>query len=192
MRSSLRRKFRDAAAHPPSIVMETVPDIAPYVDEIYPRYLQVYQKSPYRFELLTKDFIRELGSRMPDQARFFIWRHQGKAIGFSICMIEGNAFYSEYIGLDYSIALDVHLYFIMTRDLINWAIKAGFGYYCSTALSYDPKYHLRFDLEPLDLYVRHTSTIANWILQRFLFLLDPTRHDPILKNFENYSELSAG
>jgi predicted N-acyltransferase len=189
VRAKLKRKIRDAAAHPPPIVMQPVTDIAPYIDEVYPLYLQVYQKSAFKFELLTPDFILGLADRMPDKVRFFIWRQQGKAIGFAICMIEADALYGEYMGLDYSVAEKVHTYFIIMRDLMDWAIHAGFRYFCSTGLNYEPKYHFRFDLEPLDLYVTHTSAITNWFLRRLIYLIEPTHHDPILRRFENYEDL---
>ena len=41
--------------------------------------------------------------------------------------------------------------------LMTWAIANGYKRYVSTGLNYDPKWHLRFQLYPLDLYVRHTS-----------------------------------
>ena len=42
-------------------------------------------------------------------------------------MIEGDAFYTEYIGLDYSVALDMHLYHYAVRDMISWAmLHAGY------------------------------------------------------------------
>jgi hypothetical protein len=189
MRTKLKRKFRDAAAHRP-VTMELIPDIAPHLDEVYPLYIQVYEKSAFKFELLTREFLLSLGARMPDKVRFFVWRQDGKAIGFNICMIEGRSLYSEYIGLDYAVALDVHLYFIVMRDVIEWAIRNGFKFYCSTGLNYEPKHHFRFELDPLDIYVRHTSDAVNPLLRPFLSWLEPTRHDPILKRFENYPDLS--
>ena len=37
-------------------------------------------------------------------------------------MIEDDAIYAEYIGLDYSVAIDLHLYHYAVRDMISWAI----------------------------------------------------------------------
>ena len=69
-RKGLRRKFRktERAA---KIEMEVVTDITPYLDEIYPLYLQVHERSPLKFEHLTKDYFRSLSERMPDRVRFF-------------------------------------------------------------------------------------------------------------------------
>jgi len=188
MRSDLRRKFRDAAAAAP-IQMSVVTDVTPFVDEIYPLYLQVYERSTLRFEKLTKEFLCSIGCVMPDKVRFFIWRQSGKPIAFSLSMIHGDAVYAEYLGLDYSVALKLHLYFYAFRDLMTWAIANGYKRYVSTGLNYEPKWHLRFQLYPLDLYVRHTSGILNMALSRILPLLEPTRYDQTLRRFSNYNEL---
>jgi hypothetical protein len=46
-------------------------------------------------------------------------------------------------------------------------------------------------LDPIDLYVRHTSGPINAIMRRFLPLLEPTRYDKTLAKFSNYHELWA-
>jgi hypothetical protein len=187
-RKDLRRKFRDAEAADP-IEMQTVTDISPYVDEVYPLYRQVYDRSTLRFEQLTPDYFRRVGLEMADRTRFFIWRQKGRAIAFSFCMVEGDTLHDEYVGMDYSVALDLHLYFYTLRDLITWGMANGFKWYSSTALNYDPKLRLKCELVPLDLYVSHTFGPANWVLSRVLPLLEPTRSDPTLRKFANYADL---
>jgi hypothetical protein len=188
MRYKLRRKFREAAQAGP-IEMSQIDDVTPVIDDIYPLYLEVYERSELRFEKLTKEFLCGLGQRMPDKARFFLWHHQDRIVAFNVCMVEDDAIYSECIGLDYAVALDLHLYFVVVRDVMSWAMANGYKSYHSSALNYDPKYRLRFLLDPLDLYVRHTSRLANFILARMAPLLGPTRYDENLKRFPNFSDL---
>src|SRR4029453_11604474 len=76
-RKDLRRKFRKAE-NAPKIEMEIDSDIAALIDEIYPLYLAVHERSPFKFETLTKDYFRAIAQRMPERARFFIWRQLGK------------------------------------------------------------------------------------------------------------------
>src|SRR5262249_27769371 len=63
-RRKLRKKF-SAAAHAPPIEMSVVGDVAPIIDEVYPLYLQVYERSKLRFEKLTREFFCGLGRLMP-------------------------------------------------------------------------------------------------------------------------------
>ena len=115
MRNQLRRKFEDAAKAGP-IEMTLVEDITPFVDDIYPLYRQVYERSTLHFEKLTKEFFCQLGRTMPDKTRFFLWRKNGRIVAFNLCMVQDDAICSEYIGLDYALALDLHLYFVVVRD----------------------------------------------------------------------------
>lgn len=183
-RKSLRRKFRKTEAVT-KINLEVVTDITPNVDQVYPLYLAVHERSPMKFEKLTKEYLSELGKRMPERTRFFIWRIDGKIVAFSVCMVHDGVIYDEYLGLDYNLALDLHLYFYTIRDILSWAIANGLRFYCSSPLNYDPKLHLGCELAPLDLYVRHTQSLLNPIFGRVVKLLEPTRHDPVLRKFRN-------
>ena len=62
--------------------------------------------------------------------------------------------------------------------------------YYSTPLNYDAKLHLRFALEPLDLYVRHVTNWINPFFIRIAPLLEPTRYDKLLPRFENHADLN--
>jgi predicted N-acyltransferase len=187
-RKDLRRKFRKAE-RAPKIDMEIVSDITPYVDEIYPLYLEVHERSPLKFETLTKDYFRAIAQRMPERARFFIWRESGKIVAFSFCLVCDDAIYDECIGLDYRVALDLHLYFYTLRDIISWSLQQRLKYYYSNPLNYEPKLHLDCELVPLDLYVMHMSPVFNPIFRRAVKYLGPTRHDPLLRRFPNADEL---
>jgi predicted N-acyltransferase len=187
-RRKLRKKFRIAAAAAP-IEMSVIADVSPIIDDVYPLYVQVYERSKLHFEKLTREFFCGLGRLMPEIVRFFVWRQGTRIVAFSLCMIEGDALYAEYIGLDYSVALELHLYHYAVRDMISWAIAKGYKWLRSSPLNYDPKLHLRHLLDPVDLYVRHTSALPNALLKRILPLIEPTRFDLTLRKFPNYDDL---
>ncbi len=188
-RAKTRRKLRAAERAQPAITMEVVSDVTAVVDEIYPLYVKVYDRSPLQFEKLTKEFFCEIGRRIPDKARFFIWRQDTRIIAFGLCTMTGDSICHEYVGFDYSVAFELNLYYRVFHDIIEWAIANGYKRFYSGSLNYDPKWHLRQSLYPVDLYVRHTSGPINAVLRRLLPLLEPTRADPILPNFHNYADL---
>ena len=171
--------------------MSIVADVTSVIAQVYPLYLQVYQRSKLHFEKLTEQYFCELGRRMRDKVRFFLWRQSGRIVAFATSMIHEDAIYAEYIGLDYAIALGLHLYHYAFRDMVSWAIANGYRWFRSSGLNYDPKLHLRHKLDPIDLYVRHTSRPINAIMRRFLPLLEPTRYDKTFAKFSNYHELWA-
>jgi hypothetical protein len=187
MRKNLRRKFRKSAGQP--IDCEVVTDISPYVDEVYPLYRQTLERSELKFEELTPSYLCELGRRINDRARFLIWRQEGRIIAFASTLVHNGVLRDNYIGLDYSVALEYHLYFVTWRDTIVWALKNGIRTYHSAPLNYDPKYHFRMELEPLDLYVRAPNGLLNAVFKRVLPWLEPTRYDPVIRKFSNAKEL---
>jgi hypothetical protein len=192
LKSSSRKKLRknlEATAGVADIHMSVTDDAASFVDEIYPLYLQVFERSRMQFEKLTKDFFRQIGQRMNDKVRFFAWRRGNMLVAFSLCMMQGDSLYAEYVGFDYAVALDLHLYHYVVRDMINWGISKGYKWFRSSGLSYDPKLHMRHRLDPIDLYVRHTSILANAIFKLALPWIVPVRYDATLKLFANYKDL---
>jgi predicted N-acyltransferase len=188
-RATLRRKLRVAARVQPAISLSVVSDAGEFVDDLYPLYEKVFERSALKFEKLTREFLREIGTRMPDRARFFIWRQDARIIAFALCLVHDDAIWHEYIGFDYSVAFPLHLYYRVFHDLIEWAMANGCRRFYSGSLNYDPKLHLRQSLYPVDLYVRHTSAAINAILKRLLPWMEPTHSDPILPKFHNYTEL---
>jgi hypothetical protein len=187
-RNSLRRKFR-RAEQAPGIELSVITDLTPVIDDVYPLYLNVHERSELHFEKCTKAYFCGLGRLMPDKVRFFVWRRQGEAIAFAACMLQENAIYAEYVGFDYDYALDLHLYHYAYRDVVSWAISHGYKEFRSSGLNYDPKLHLRHRLDPLDLYVRHVSPPLNAVLRVLLPWLEPTQYDQTLKKFANYYQL---
>jgi hypothetical protein len=192
LKSSTRKKLRkklEATAGITDIRLSVSDDAASFVDDIYPLYLQVFDRSRMQFEKLTKDFFRQLGQRMSDKVRFFAWRRGNTLVAFSLCMVQGDSLYAEYVGFDYSVALDLHLYHYVVRDMISWGISKGYKWFRSSGLNYDPKLHMRHRLDPIDLYVRHTSALPNAIFRMALPWIVPVRYDATLKLFPNYKEL---
>jgi len=196
MRNALSQKFRaqlrrncKKSAERAKLEMRIVTDITPYIEEIYRLYIPVYERSHLKFEKLTPEYFCRIGQAMPDKALFFLMIKDEKIVSFNLCLKNDNELCSEYVGFDYDVAFDLHLYNVMTKNIMEWAIANGYQWYCSTSLNYEPKYHFRHQLDPLDLYVRHTSPAVNFVMKRALLYLEPTRNDEMLKRFSNYEDL---
>lgn len=187
-RKNLRRKFKKSARHG-RLEMEVVNDVTPWVDRVHELYLQTYARAGMRFEKLTREFFARVGQEFGDRARYFLWRHEGRLVAFNLCMLHEGVLHDLDIGLDYGIALELHLYFVTWRDIIEWCLLHEVNAYQTGPLNYDPKLHLRLRLVPLDLYARHTSRWLNPFFQFALHYLQPARHDPLIRRFENADEL---
>ncbi|XHR27826.1 MAG: GNAT family N-acetyltransferase [Chthoniobacteraceae bacterium] len=187
-RKGLRRKFRESEALGP-LTLEVVHDVTPCLDEVYPLYLQTHNRSEFKFEVLTKEHLAQLGQQMPDRMRFFLWRHKGRMVAFAMCMVRDETLYDLNVGMEYPIALDLHMYFVTWRDIITWAIDAKLKHYHTGPLNYDPKLHLRMNLVPLDLYARHLSPLINPFFGLAMRYLQPVRYDATIRKFANADKL---
>lgn len=187
-RKNLRRKFKALRAAAP-VEMEVVCDAEPFIDELFPLHLQTYQRSQFKFEALTREYFCRLSRNMPERVRLFLWRQGGRLIAFNLCLLHDGTLHDLGIGLDYAVALDLHLYFVTWRDVVEWGLRNGVKTYRTGPLNYDPKLHLRLELAPQDLYARHASPLLNPLFKFALEFLQPVRHDPTLRRFRNAHEL---
>jgi predicted N-acyltransferase len=169
--------------------MEVLTDGRPVAEELHVLYLQTHLRSRLRFERLTLEYFQEISERMPDRVRLFVWRQSGKMIAFSLCMLHNGTLYDLDVGLDYSVALDLHLYFVTLRDVFQWAVRHGVTEYQTGPLNYDPKLHLKMLLAPQDLYAKHLTSWINPFFKIALKYLEPTRHDRTIRKFANAHEL---
>jgi len=184
----LRYKYIKLNKKPP-VEWEMLTDVTPVADEIYALYKQTHDRSKMRFEHLTPEFFAMIGREMPDVVRFFVWRVDGKIAAFALCMVHDGTMHHLNIGFDYSVSLDLQLYYVTMRDLLKWALEQGLTRYYTGQLNYDPKLHFKMKLAPLDLYSKHTSALINPAFKIALGYLQPVRHDPIVRQFPNAGDL---
>jgi hypothetical protein len=187
-RKNLRRKFKVLSHYSP-ITMEVVSEVTPYIDEILPLYLQVYKRAKMSFEVLNREYFLMLSALLPDKTRYFLWRQEGRIIAFNLCLLHDGTLHDLEVGFDYSLALDLHLYFVTWRDVIQWCLQHGIHTYHAGPLNYDPKLHLRLELLAQDVYARHPSKLLNPLLRVAMGYLGPVRYEPLLRKFPNYVEL---
>lgn len=180
----LRRKFKKTDGSV-EIDMEVRPYLGDLLDEAYSLYRANLNKAEMRFEEITKDFFKRIPEEMPGEARYFVWRIDGKLAAFSQTLVSGKLMIAEYIGFDYNVAYKYSLYFIVIRDQLSWCIKNGITKYESGALNYDPKKRLDFSFVPQYIYARHRNGAVNRILSWITYMLEPQRHDPILKSMKS-------
>ena len=184
-RKTIRRKLRHADSVQPPLQLEVLDDSSGIIDEIFPLYLNVANKSAVTFEVFTRSYFLEAGRRMPGRFRYFVWRQERRAVAFSFCTIFGDAIYDNDIGLDYSVAHDLNLYHVTFRDIIVWALAHGLTRYYSAPFNYEPKLRLGMDLVRVDAYVRHRSDFVNFFLKRLAPHFAPAKSDPALREYYN-------
>lgn len=180
-RYDLRRKFKKVDGRV-KIDMEIADDLDQgTLNEVYKLYLDIVAKHDMGFELLTVDFFRDITRNMPGRAKYFLWRIDGKLAAFLLFLVSEDTLIDYYVGLDYSIAHQYHLYFVKFRDTLNWCIKNNIKRYEMGITGYEPKRRLGFTFLPQYLYVKLRSRafrpVFNFICQFLRF----ENFDPALR-----------
>ena len=186
-RKDLRRKWKATADVP--LTMTVGNTLGGDADALHGLYRQVLGRAKLQFERLPREFFVQLAMRMPERARFFLWRAGDRPVACSICLLHDGILYDEYLGLDYDVALDWHLYFRTLGDVLKWAIDHGLREYRSTPLNYAPKRQLGLTLAPLDLHLSLARRFDLNCIRGLLAAVEPTRREPILRRFPNANEL---
>lgn len=180
-RYDLRRKFKKVDKFA-NLKME----IATSLDEatladVYKMYLDIVDKHDMGFELLPIEFFKNLPKNMPKETKYFLWRIDGKLAAFLLCLVSDEMLIDYYVGLDYRIALEYHLYFLKFRDVLNWCIKNKIKRYEMGITGYEPKRRLGFDFIPLYLYPRIRNRALRPAFKMLCGLLKFDNFDPALK-----------
>jgi len=154
------------------------------LQEVYALYLQTYARSEIGLEKLTPDFFEKISKNMPHEVKFFLWRMNHKIVAFALCMVSGDYFIDYYLGFDYGVAYQYHLYYVRFRDLMKWCIENNIKKYEMGSTAYEPKRRLNFNFIPLYIYAKHRNKFFNPIFKGFCHIVKPANFDPVFKELK--------
>ena len=183
-RDGLKRKFKkiDGRIKIDLEISNALTDTV--LDEAYALYLQTVSRSEVQFETVPKEFFVRVAKNMPNQTKYFLWRIENKLVAFAFCLFSEDLFIDYYLGFDYSVAYDLHLYFVRFRDLMNWCIENKIKKYEMGNTSYEPKRRLGFNFIPLYIYAKHRNRWFNPLFKLLCTFLKPENYDSIFKDMK--------
>jgi predicted N-acyltransferase len=184
-RKDIRRKLKKSCS---MVKLETqvVDNIENEIEEIYKLYMNNFNDSDIRFEVLTPQFFINISRNMDGCVKYFLTRDNGKLVAFNLCFVKNDCFIDKVIGLDYSCAYDYSLYYTTLFYNIDWCIKNGVRYYQPGQGDYDAKIRLGAKLIPLYLYVKTANPLLSLFAKPVTRLIAPKNFDPALKNLAKY------
>lgn len=187
-RKDVRRKLRKSSG---VVKLETeITDcVNDTIDEIYKLYMNNFNDSDIHFEILTPDFFLKICRNMPDSARYFITRNEGKIVAFNLCFIENGTCIDKFIGLDYNFALKYHTYYTTFCHNIDWCIKNNVRFYQPGQGDYDAKIRLGASLIPLFIYIKSFNPLLNFLMKPIVKAIEPKKFDSALKDLTKYKNL---
>jgi len=90
----------------------------------------------------------------------------GRLAAFMLCFRIGCRVINKFIGLDYNVDRQWHLYFRLWEHAIEWASQSGATEFQSGQTGYRAKLDLEHRLIPLDNYCRYRYPIMHRMFAR--------------------------
>ena len=181
-RDGLKRKLKKIDRSTP-LPMETRERLSENeLDQVHALYTQTLLcHGEMSFEIMTKDFFRLISDNMPAQTRYFLWRLEGRIVAFALCFVSAERMIDYYLGFDYALAHDLHLYFTRFRDLMKWCIENKVPVYEMGNTGYEAKRRLGFGFIRLFVYTKHLNKFINPFFHLLCRCLRPENFDATFK-----------
>jgi hypothetical protein len=182
-RDGLKRKLKKIDRAAP-LLMEVRERLSEdELDQVHALYTQTLLKhGEMSFEIMTKDFFRRISDHMPDETRYFLWRLDGRIVAFAFCFVSAERMIDYYLGFDYALAYDLHLYFTRFRDLMKWCIEKKIPIYEMGNTGYEAKRRLGFGFIRLFVYAKHLNKFMNPFFHLLCRCLRPENFDKTFKH----------
>lgn len=136
-------------------------------------YLNTYEQSPIRFERLTPDYFRKTAGI----SKFILCFEDETLIGFAQLIGKQRKMVGKYLGMDYECNRRYGLYFLLSLKAIEACARDGYTRLDLGVTSYHFKHLLGGQLIETSIYYRHHNPLANWLLGRLKFLLEPSAEE---------------
>ena len=136
-------------------------------------YLNTYEQSPIKFERLTLDYFRKTAGI----SKFILCFEGETLIGFAQLVGKQRKMVGKYMGMDYECNRRYGLYFLLSLKAIEACAHEGYTRLELGVTSYHFKQLLGSQLVETSIYFRHNNPLANWLLGKLKFLLEPSAEE---------------
>ncbi|GAA0723188.1 peptidogalycan biosysnthesis protein [Dokdonella soli] len=130
-RKDIRRKLRARAG----LDIEEIPAGSAFFgdagvrDAFYALYLEVYAKSEIHFDRLSRAFFDAALQDAASGGIVFVYRHEGRMIGWNLCFVVGETLVDKYVGFAYPAAREHNLYFVSWMHNLDYARRRHLACY---------------------------------------------------------------
>lgn len=148
-------------------------EINSYENEIYELYFHVAKNAPFNTFYLAKNHFSVFKEILKDKFLFYGYFIEGKLIGFSTLIKNGNSMDTYFLGYDDSIQKEKMLYLNMLYDMIAYSIKKGFHeiVFARTALEIKSS----VGAKPIEVfgYIKHETKLIDRCTKTIFNYLEP-------------------
>ncbi|HEU0282894.1 MAG TPA: GNAT family N-acetyltransferase [Gallionella sp.] len=141
--------------------------------QVFRLYLNTHERSPIKFERLTLDYFQKTAGI----SKFLLYFEEESLIGFAQLIGKQRKMILKYVGMDYECNRLYGLYFLLCLKAIEACARDGYARLDLGVTSYHFKHLLGSRLIETNIYYRHNNPLANWLLGKLKFLLEPSAED---------------
>ena len=185
LRKRYRQRFKNAIkkSDADGYKWEFVTNYSSIIQEMYNLYLNVYEKSEYKFEKLTPAFFERIQEILPNQSFLLTCRNSfGNLICAELIMEGENELIPMYLGLDYTFTTNSTIYYnVIFRTLLE-AEKRNKNWLVLGQTSYEPKAYSGAIFEKLYLGAYSHKPIMRFFINHFFKFLFPKFVKPNVNN----------
>lgn len=134
------------------------------IDAFYALFLRVHAQSEVHFDLLSRDFFAAVLADKDGGGVVFVYRAQGRMIGWNLCYEYRGMLVDKYIGLDYPAAREHNLYVVSWMENLEYARAHGLSQYVAGWT--DPA--IKRQLGARLTFTRHAVRLRNPLLRAIL------------------------
>lgn len=177
-RKNIRRKLRSRALLDIRLLGTGDPWLADagVRADLYALYRAVYQQSETHFDLLTAAFFDAVLQDESNQGCLFVYRENGRLVGWNLCFEWGDTLVDKYIGLDYARSRELNLYVVSWMANLEHARRRGLKRFVAGWT--DPQ--IKAELGARFTFTRHAiyprSLLVRGLLKIFSGLFEGDRH----------------
>ncbi|MBO1071341.1 MAG: hypothetical protein HEQ13_19135 [Dolichospermum sp. DEX189] len=191
LRKKYRQRFYNALKESDKemIEWEIVRDFSLLSNNIYELYMNVYQKSKYKFEKLNADFFKNINKFLPENSFVLVAKNSDNIfLAVELVLEEEDCLIPLYLGLNYQYTDNTKTYQnVIFRSLIEGQ-KVNKKYVVLGQTSYVPKSYSGCIFEKLYLGVYFKRNFFNIILKLLFPYLFPVFENPCGKFYTPYKD----
>lgn len=143
------------------------------IPKVFELYLNTYNRASLKFEQLNLTYFHKTVAI----SKFLLFFEADVMIGFVQIIAKKDKAALKYVGMDYLHNRQYGLYYVMCLKAIEVCMHEGYRRLELGVSSYHFKHLLGCEQVETSIYFRHSNRLANWLLGKLKFLLEPNRDD---------------
>jgi hypothetical protein len=158
--------------------------LAARLDVLYPLYEQVNSRARFRLTKLTAAYFLHMKQAFPDMFRVHVYSLNGRPVAFRTSFLLPAAYAQKpsleahFIGLDYAVNTELHLYQRLLYDFVREGIEAGAEQIFLGRTAPEIKSTVGAQAYDLTCCIRHRNGFSNQIIRPFIDYLKPSAWVP--------------